>query len=189
LVSEILFIRHGETEFNRRKERCGGDMDIPLTEAGLAQARQTGEALAAWKGHVDAVFVSPLLRTRQTAAQIAPFLGQPRQILHEGLIERKLGAWNGLPIEETEAALKRGDTPPGGEAEIDFRQRVARTLLDILERGHRMPLLVSSKGVARVTVLMLEDQTAAPLGNAALARLQVTHQAIDRLRRASADQD
>ena len=42
----LLFMRHGETEFNRRKVRCGGDVDIPLTELGEAQARAAGKGVS-----------------------------------------------------------------------------------------------------------------------------------------------
>ena len=38
-TTQILFIRHGETAWNRIK-RIQGHIDIPLADTGVAQARQ-----------------------------------------------------------------------------------------------------------------------------------------------------
>lgn len=59
---DIFFIRHGATEGNLRR-RYIGRTDEPLCEAGIAQVK----ALQKRELSVDEVFVSPLLRTRQTA--------------------------------------------------------------------------------------------------------------------------
>ena len=59
---ELLFIRHGATEGNLRR-RYIGRTDEPLCEAGIAQVK----ALQKRGLSVDRLFVSPLLRTRQTA--------------------------------------------------------------------------------------------------------------------------
>lgn len=59
---ELLFIRHGATAGNLR--RCYiGRTDEPLCEAGIAQVK----ALQKRGLSVDRLFVSPMLRTRQTA--------------------------------------------------------------------------------------------------------------------------
>ena len=64
---DILFIRHGATEGNLRR-RYIGRTDEPLCAAGIAQAeRLRGQNLFA-----DCLFVSPLLRARQTAEIVFP---------------------------------------------------------------------------------------------------------------------
>ena len=65
-------------------------------------------------------------------------------------VERALGAWNGRPIAATEPLLRSGQTPPGGESEAGFRARIERALDALRPLLPRRPLVVSSKGVARV---------------------------------------
>ena len=64
---DIFFIRHGATEGNLRR-RYIGRTDEPLCEAGIAQVK----ALQKRGISVDRLFVSPMLRTRQTADILFP---------------------------------------------------------------------------------------------------------------------
>lgn len=169
-TDRILFIRHGETDHNRRGVRCGGDVDVPLTARGEAQARAAGERLAALGEPIDAILASPLLRTRRTAELVRDALGPLPLAFHEGLIERRLGAWNGLGIAETQPRFDAGEAPPGGEGEEAFRARVAAALADILGSGHRLPLIVGSKGVARILGLLAGGSPRPPAGNAEILR-------------------
>lgn len=167
----FLFMRHGETEYNRRKVRCGGDIDIPLTDAGVRQAWETARALAQGPDRIDAIIASPLIRTFQTADIVRSVLGDVPFHLHEGLIERRLGAWNGMGIAQTQPLIDAKETPPGGEGEAEFQERIRRTLADIAARGHRLPLLVGSKGVGRMLGLILGDERP-PMGNASVLRFR-----------------
>lgn len=169
----FLFMRHGETLLNLQRRRCGGDVDIPLTEAGEAQAQAAAERLRPLASRIDAVIASPLLRTRRTADIVRGALGDCPLILHEGLIERRLGAWNGQGIAETQALFDAGTPPPGGEAEEVFRARIAAALDDILTRGHALPLLVGSKGVGRVVGLLFGSGAEGPMGNAEIREIAV----------------
>lgn len=167
----FLFIRHGETDYNRRGVRCGGDIDIPLTQHGESQAKAAAEKLLAEGLRPDAIFVSPLQRTRRTAEILAETLRFTEPLIpHAGLLERRLGAWNGQPIAETQPWFDAKLTPPGGESETAFRTRLERALVDILVRPYRLPLLVGSKGVARIFVDLTGGTRAAPLGNAEVVR-------------------
>lgn len=142
------FVRHGETEYNRRGVRCGGDVDIPLTRRG----EQQSEAVSSQLTHLglDLIVSSPLIRARQTSAIIARCIGCPVQI-HPLLQERLLGDWNGMAISETEALLQGGMTPPGGESEPDFFRRIGTALTELApQMQERRILIVSSKGVARM---------------------------------------
>ncbi len=175
----ILFIRHGETDYNRRHVRCGGDVDIPLTEHGETQARRAAETLRAHAAPIDAIITSPLRRTRRTADLIRETLGHPCPlVLHDGLIERRLGAWNGLDIAATQSLLDAGAPPPGGETEDAFRARVRQALADILGRPHRLPLLVASKGVARVIGIIAGAAPTVPAGNAEVIPFDIPARAL-----------
>ena len=170
----FLFMRHGETEFNRRNVRCGGDMDIPLTDLGEEQAQTAGRRLAVDHPDIDAILAGPLLRTRRTAEIVAAHLATISAIgILPDLIERRLGEWNGRGVAETQADLSAGITPPGGESEAEFQARIRRLLQALSLLPYRRPLLVGSKGVGRVLSLLLEPPGRQPLGNTDLVQFHL----------------
>ena len=63
----LLLIRHGETPFNR--DRVMQPPDTPLSELGMAQARQLAERLRDTR--ITRILASDLARARMTAAPIA----------------------------------------------------------------------------------------------------------------------
>lgn len=107
------------------------DNDPPLTALGSAQAEKVAERR--W-GHVDEVWVSPLLRTRQTAEPIVKHLGiEPtiRPFLEE---IRNPDEWHGSPVEKVEEFFRTihlrsveelWDGLPGGESFRHFHSRIA----------------------------------------------------------------
>lgn len=120
---EILLIRHGATAGNLEK-RYIGRTDEPLCSAGVAQV----EALKARNLHAAYVFASPLLRTRQTAAQLFPEI--PCTLV-EDLAETDFGVFEGRTAAELSALpayqswLDTMCTGPilGGERVDAFRAR------------------------------------------------------------------
>lgn len=84
---DIFFIRHGATEGNLRR-RYIGRTDEPLCEAGIAQVK----ALQKRGLSVDRLFVSPMLRTRQTADILFPKM---HYTVVDGLIETDFGRFEG----------------------------------------------------------------------------------------------
>ncbi|MBQ3504397.1 MAG: histidine phosphatase family protein [Oscillospiraceae bacterium] len=89
-MKRVYLIRHGLPDFPGGKRMCLGITDIPLGEAGLAQAAQ----MAARLPPVTSVFSSPLIRAVQTAKVI----GQNVTVL-EGLRELSFGQWDGQPFD------------------------------------------------------------------------------------------
>lgn len=168
--SSLLFMRHGATAFNAAGLRCGGDVDLPLTELGHLQSVQAAQHLAALRPRVGVIVVSALQRTRQTAEIIGRALHGVEVVVEPAFNERRLGEWNRRPIAETQAELAAGITPPGGESNAEFTQRISQavetTLLPLL--GERV-LLVASKGVARVLGELCGQSPGAPLDNAGMA--------------------
>jgi broad specificity phosphatase PhoE len=71
-ATTVIVIRHAE-----RDRGAGAGADPPLTPAGEARAellaQMFGDAKA--EGHIDAIYVSPALRNRLTAAPLAARLG------------------------------------------------------------------------------------------------------------------
>lgn len=150
----IYFLRHGATEPNLAGLRCGGDLDVALTDAGRRQAEAAGEAVAA-KGQPHwHLLCSDLQRTRETADIITAVLAR-RGIgstlrVDPALRERRLGAWNLQSVALTQTALVAGVTPPGGEAADEFRARIAAAVHRLWPLPAEPLLLIGSKGVARV---------------------------------------
>ena len=66
----VYFIRHGETDFNKR---CliQGMSDIPLNDKGIQQAGIAAEWFEKQNITFDRVFASPLVRARKTAAIVS----------------------------------------------------------------------------------------------------------------------
>ena len=149
-LNAVLFVRHGSTAPNLAGLRCGGDLDSPLTELGLRQAERLAGELLRLTTPVGVILTSDLQRTRDTAAVISRALGGVPVLVQPAWTERRLGDWNLSPIADTQDALLAGRTPPGGESNIDFSRRIFKAALALRPWLGRRPLLVGSKGVARV---------------------------------------
>jgi len=93
---KFLLVRHGETEWNKLG-RFQGQQDIALNERGLAQARETAQALATLKP--TALYSSPLHRTMQAAEEISRVVGLP-VVKEEGFKELRLGDLEGVTGQE-----------------------------------------------------------------------------------------
>ncbi len=126
----ITFLRHGPTEWNAQG-RIQGHTDIPLSDAGLRKMQGLRPPFAAPR-----VFASPLTRARQTAEA----LGLANPVLDARLMEQNWGEWEGLTRDEilsrhgndafTRAGLAQDFHPPGGEATLALKARVAAFLKD-----------------------------------------------------------
>lgn len=94
---KILLARHGETPWNA-EGRYQGQVDIPLSDVGLAQAAALGQRLQGVR--IDRAVASPLARATRTA-QLA--LGEARVPMlgfDAGLLEIAHGEWEGLLASE-----------------------------------------------------------------------------------------
>ncbi len=154
-VTRLLFIRHGETDWNRQ-QRFQGQIDVPLNRTGQLQAERLGQRLAAES--FDLLVSSDLTRAQQTAAPLARAWGvQP--LLAPGLREQRFGAWEGLDvptIKAQHAALwphwlqHEGDfcLPGGGESLRQFHARVLAAVQQLVAQhtGRRL-VLVTHGGV------------------------------------------
>lgn len=100
----LVIVRHGETDHTkaRRFSGLGGD-DPGLNETGVAQARATAAWLREVAGEVDAIYSSPLRRTRETAAAVAEVLGLDVRV-EDGIAEMSFGVWDGLTFAEAREA-------------------------------------------------------------------------------------
>lgn len=155
-MTEILLIRHGETDWNVEK-RLQGHHDIDLNREGMRQAAALGVALL--NEPLDAIFSSDLKRALGTAQGIAIPRGLSIQ-LDQGLRERCFGCLEGLIHPEIKArfpddyaAWQRRDIdaryPPGefhAETLREFSTRAIDTIT-ALAQGYRKIAVVTHGGV------------------------------------------
>ena len=168
-VLPLRFVRHGATAPNMAGLRCGGDLDVPLTALGRQQAAEAGRRVAELEPPVGLIVTSDLVRTRESAAIIAASLPGVPIIIEPGFAERSLGAWNLRPIDETQPWFEARCTPPGGESDSEFIDRIARALRGIKQQLIYRPVLVGSKGVARVMAELIGIEHRLELDNGAVA--------------------
>jgi probable phosphoglycerate mutase len=139
----VLLVRHGESApaipdqpFDLRD----GHGDPALDPVGVDQAERLAERLA--QERVDAIYVTTLRRTHETAAPLARRLSL-EPIVEPDLREVFLGEWEGGALRAraaagdplfTEIFLKeRWDVIPGAEPHDDFDTRTARGLQRIVD--------------------------------------------------------
>lgn len=144
MPTQVLFIRHGETAWNRIK-RIQGHIDIPLADTGVEQARQLAERLSreARDGmRLDAIYSSDLQRARQTAQPTAAALGLALRLV-AGLRERAYGVFQGHDSAEIAQRFPddyarwqtrdAGFAPEGGESVRAFYHRVVHAVTEIVQ--------------------------------------------------------
>lgn len=89
----LLLIRHGQTPANVRGELDTAAPGPGLTELGHAQAAAIPDALASER--IDAIYVSQLARTQQTAAPLARVHGEMGRTVLPGIHEIEAGRLEG----------------------------------------------------------------------------------------------
>ncbi|AEK63780.1 histidine phosphatase family protein [Collimonas fungivorans] len=133
-TTEILLIRHGETDWNLER-RLQGHLDIPLNPTGQRQALALARSLDGIA--LDAVFCSDLQRAQQTAAPLAEARGMALR-LESGLRERCYGALEGLRYPEAAERFPEAYAALMARA-VDVRypagQHVAETMREFYARA------------------------------------------------------
>lgn len=132
--TEILLIRHGESEAAdpaRPFPLVDGRGDPALSPLGRQQAIRVAERLAITR--VDAIYVTSLRRTAETAAPLAARLGIVPQV-EPALAEVNLGEWEGGlyrqrvaqgdPVVVQMREEERWDVIPGAESNLEIAARV-----------------------------------------------------------------
>ncbi len=130
----ILCVRHGRTA-TTGTVLPGRAPGLHLSDEGRVQAQHVADRIGALD-RVDAVYASPLERTRETAAPIARATGN-RVRVARGLLECDFGDWTGRRL----SALRKlpewtavQSTPsvfrfPGGESFVEMQARIWDQLL------------------------------------------------------------
>lgn len=172
-------MRHGQTIANLQDVASGGDRNPGLTAHGVQQARKVAEILRQRDVHPSMIICSPLFRTLSTAKIINEDL-QVKIQLAPSFTERRLGQWNGQASTSINLLLRSGEAPPGGESAAQFRERIIGAFGEIAQYFPDWPLLVASRGVARVLLENSAYADAADIPNGEL--LTVSFSDVNELR-------
>lgn len=140
----IYFVRHGQTDLNKKKI-FQGHIDEPLNELGVLQAINVSIELQ--KEKFDYIFSSPLKRAYQTAEAINKF-HNINIIKDVRLSETNLGKMQGQPYNEENIDNYFKDPKKyDGEGFEDVYIRVKEFLEDIKDLKGKNILIVSHSGV------------------------------------------
>jgi broad specificity phosphatase PhoE len=136
-VTRLALVRHGESIWHA-EDRYAGSTDIPLSPRGLEQAEKLG-AWASTAG-LTAIWVSPLLRARQTAEPAEHVTGIPARVdsrlreIHFGQGEGLTNAEIRQSFPEAFAAFQSDPVShhlPGGEDPRDVVMRAIKCFQEI----------------------------------------------------------
>jgi probable phosphoglycerate mutase len=158
----LYMVRHGQTDASR-ENRFSGSSDPPLTVIGEAMAEAFARAYASLKW--DAIYTSPMRRTRQTADALVRLTGVQATV-EDGLKEIEYGEWEGLRQEDVKqrwpeafgywAADVASRGTPGGETAFHVAARAMRVVEGIRSRHQQgNVLIVSHKATLRVITCAL----------------------------------
>lgn len=183
-MTELILIRHGETDWNRAL-RFQGHVDVGLNAIGLEQARRLAARMAG--EHPAALYCSDLLRARQTADPIAQEIGQS-EIANAELREQCFGILDGMSVDDVQqqhpevwAGWLRFDADwcvPQGESTRQFHARVMRAL-------HRLAADHAGEQLVVVThggVLDMVYRTARSLGLGGPRQSEIPNAGLNRVR-------
>ncbi|MDB5204725.1 MAG: phosphoglycerate kinase [Candidatus Taylorbacteria bacterium] len=153
---KFTFVRHGETDYNKRKVMTG-QYDAPLNEEGKEQARLETERLP---NDFDVIFSSSLSRARETADIINQNLNLPI-VITDLITERDFGSLVGKTWDEMESGYipnarkidkeqKYDYRPFGGESAEQVSQRLSKFIEDTKTGSYKNPLVVCHGGIIRM---------------------------------------
>ncbi|HEX2575429.1 MAG TPA: histidine phosphatase family protein [Aquihabitans sp.] len=187
-ATEIFLVRHGESEPavpGRPFPLVDGHGDPALAPDGREQAELVGERLA--DQQLDAIYVTTLRRTVETAAPLAARTGiEP--VVERDLREVHLGEWegglfrqkvaSGDPIAKQLAEVGRWDVIPGAESQEDLVVRTTEAIGRIADAHPDQRVAAFSHGgiIGLVTALATGGEPFAFTGcdNGSITHLVVT---------------
>ncbi|MEM8628012.1 MAG: 2,3-bisphosphoglycerate-dependent phosphoglycerate mutase [Pseudomonadota bacterium] len=199
----LVLIRHGQSEWNKANLFTGWK-DVPLTPAGVEEAKAAGNALKAAGQTFDIAFTSGLQRAQHTLAYVLAGVGQSdlETVKHVALNERDYGELVGKNKDEARAEF--GDEqvhiwrrsydvpPPGGESLKMTAERVLpyyqSTIIPRLQAGESVivaahgnslrALVMELEGLSREEVLQLNLATGEPTIYALNERLAIEAKSV-----------
>ncbi len=147
--SEVVLVRHGETEWSRSGQHTS-HTDLPLTDEGERQARALGERLAGRE------FALVLSSSRRRALDTGRLAGLADPVVDDDLAEWDYGTYEGLTTatiaEDVPGWTVWTGSVPGGETAAQVGERADRALeraraavgdVALLSHGHLLRVLAA----------------------------------------------
>ena len=181
MPTTVLLIRHPESAWNR-KGIYQGQMDIPLSPLGRAQAELVAARLA--RERLSGVLCSPLRRARSLAQAISRYHHLSPQP-DARLTEISHGSWEGLSRSEVERRFPEQYrvwqeqphqvTFPGGESLRDVHDRAVAPIAELLVRAEEGTwVVVTHDTVARLVIAAAEQQPVEGFSRVSLENAAIT---------------
>lgn len=146
----LYFTRHGQTDYNKAY-LIQGSLDVSLNETGIKEAKEL--ALKVKDMKFSSIYVSPYLRTRQTADEIVKILRIGYKT-DERIKEENYGLLEGTSRKEEvylEQRRKIATCYPNGESYLKVAARVYSFLDEVrLEAKENDILVVAHGGISRI---------------------------------------
>ncbi len=194
-MTELILIRHGETDWNREL-RFQGQVDVPLNAVGHEQARRLGVRLADQAAQL--LVCSDLTRTQQTALPISQQSLHPlnsNTVLNAALREQNFGVIDGMRVNDIQTRHPEAWAQwikfhpdfafDGGESTRQFHARVMAAVRQLaLAHGRQTLVVVTHGGVLDMIyrtalALPLTGPRQSEIPNAGLNRVRVDGDAIE----------
>ena len=145
--TRLHLIRHGEVAEDYHQV-FGGRIDMELSPLGHRQAKRLAKFLA--DRPFDRIYLSPMVRVRQTAEPMLDALGQGAVVIDD-LREVDFGVWTGYKWFEIEEKfcmnaidwlvhLENGDVPEAEPMDV-YQSRIQKSLDQILSEGEGLSLI------------------------------------------------
>lgn len=190
-MTELILIRHGETEWNREL-RFQGHVDVGLNATGLEQARRLAQRLSGEPAH--RIYASDLLRAQQTAQPLGQVLGLAT-LSDAALREQSFGQVDGMRVDDIKAQhpqawegwlrFEEDYCMPEGETTRQFHARVMGAVGRLAAaHPHETVVVVTHGGVLDMIFrtarsLGLNGPRQSDIPNAGVNRVRLRGDAID----------
>ncbi|HEV3245497.1 MAG TPA: histidine phosphatase family protein [Candidatus Paceibacterota bacterium] len=151
---KLVFVRHGQTDYNKQGIVQGQEKDPPLNAEGTAQVEKTALRIPA---EIDRIISSPLKRALQTAGILNKRLNKSIEVNDE-LKEFKYGSLAGKTWAEIVAVTGDEDVyekdsnvtfdyrPYGGESAQDVKTRVSGFVDEAKKKYPAETILITAHG-------------------------------------------
>lgn len=160
---EVLFVRHGKTDWNHQK-KMQGNVDIPLSDEGIIHAKKMAEKLKDTK--IDIAFCSPLGRAKQTMEMINSVRKDKIPVLvEEALTERNYALYEGRNKKTFHYDIVWDySNPLNVENFFSFAWPIIHFIFGKLMRAYKdkTVLIVSHGGVSKVFEMLLTKESLSP---------------------------
>jgi broad specificity phosphatase PhoE len=157
LHNRYFLLRHGQTIYQKENRGMNYDPDSPqkleITEEGADMVKVSAQSLEEMckqqNFSIDVMFVSPYLRTKQSAKIAADILGVENVKYDNRLVDINLGEFLGKSMADSTAFYSKGNNlfdnrPKGGESWNDILKRLESFIKDIEKKCKDKNILVVS---------------------------------------------